>query len=99
MGNIESVVGNLEYLFGIWVIQAKEDQVQGNLVFRFCGANNRQCFTMSYITTNVFGIPGKIYGQVEGRNFGFRGEYVLQRDGLHVTVLNVWKIIRAEGGF
>ena len=85
MGNVESVMNSLEYLFGIWVV--KDDAIGSNVVFRFCGANNRQCFTMSYITTNLFGIPGKCYGQVEGRNFGFRGEYVLQRDGLHVTVL------------
>lgn len=87
MGNAESILGNLEYLFGIWII--KNDSIGSNVVYRFCGTNTRQCFTMSYITTNVFGVPGKMYGQVEGQNFGFRGEYTLMEDGIHVEVTDM----------
>ncbi|CAD7925419.1 unnamed protein product [Amoebophrya sp. A25] len=87
MGNAESVLGNLEYLFGIWVL--RDDAIGKPIVFRFCGANNRQCFTMSYISTQIFGVPGKIYAQVEGYNFGIRGEYTLMRDGLYVEIQDI----------
>ncbi|CAD7928582.1 unnamed protein product [Amoebophrya sp. A120] len=87
MGNINEVVGNLEYLYGIWVV--KDDSIGEPVVFRFCGSNNRQCFTMSYITTNIFGVPGKIYCQVQGKNFGFKGEYTLESDGIYVEIQDI----------
>lgn len=80
-------MGSLDYLFGIWVIQS--DAIKLPLVFRFCGSHSRQCFTMSYFTTSVIGIPGKFYAQVDGANFGVKGEYSLQRDGLHLTIQHV----------